>query len=185
MIRFRNLLAGALLGSFAMFAAEEASAVTCTSAGSVNSSTFTFILYSATTNSCSITNSYTFNSTGIQVNLDAPFDPYSYAAVGISSGVAYAPDSFIVNGILASDDADPFRVVGTFNGTFNLTVLYTIVNFGPFKLLANLTADGGQNIIVNSASVSAVPLPPALSLFGSGLAILGFIGWRRKRKAAA
>ena len=32
--------------------------------------------------------------------------------------------------------------------------------------------------------MSAVPLPAALPLFGTGLAVMGFIGWRRKRKAA-
>ena len=32
--------------------------------------------------------------------------------------------------------------------------------------------------------VSHVPLPTALPLFGTGLAILGFIGWRRRRKLA-
>ena len=30
-----------------------------------------------------------------------------------------------------------------------------------------------------------IPLPAAFPLFGTGLAVLGFIGWRRKRKAAA
>lgn len=35
------------------------------------------------------------------------------------------------------------------------------------------------------SSVSAVPVPAALPLFASGLGALGFIGWRRKRKAAA
>ena len=30
--------------------------------------------------------------------------------------------------------------------------------------------------------ISAVPLPAALPLFGTGLAAMGFIGWRRKRK---
>lgn len=33
--------------------------------------------------------------------------------------------------------------------------------------------------------VSAVPLPAALPLFGSALAMLGIVGWRRKRRAAA
>lgn len=33
--------------------------------------------------------------------------------------------------------------------------------------------------------VSPVPLPAALPLFGSGLAILGYAGWRRKRTATA
>lgn len=32
--------------------------------------------------------------------------------------------------------------------------------------------------------ISAVPVPAALPLFGTGLAIMGFIGWRRKRKSA-
>ena len=32
---------------------------------------------------------------------------------------------------------------------------------------------------------AAVPLPAALPLYGTGLAIMGFIGWRRKRKASA
>ena len=30
-----------------------------------------------------------------------------------------------------------------------------------------------------------VPLPAALPLFGSALAMLGIVGWRRKRRAAA
>lgn len=33
------------------------------------------------------------------------------------------------------------------------------------------------------APTSVVPVPAALPLFGTGLAIMGFIGWRRKRKA--
>ena len=34
-------------------------------------------------------------------------------------------------------------------------------------------------------TTSVVPLPAALPLYGTGLAIMGFIGWRRKRKGAA
>ncbi len=34
-------------------------------------------------------------------------------------------------------------------------------------------------------SPAVVPLPAALPLFGTGLAIMGLIGWRRKRKTAA
>lgn len=36
-----------------------------------------------------------------------------------------------------------------------------------------------------ATSVAAVPVPAALPLFGTGLAIMGFLGWRRKSKAAA
>ncbi|MEP3244041.1 MAG: VPLPA-CTERM sorting domain-containing protein [Sneathiella sp.] len=32
--------------------------------------------------------------------------------------------------------------------------------------------------------VSAVPLPAALPLYGAGVAVLGFMGWRRRRNAA-
>jgi hypothetical protein len=35
------------------------------------------------------------------------------------------------------------------------------------------------------ASAAVVPIPAALPLFGTGLAIAGLAGWRRKRKAAA
>ncbi len=30
-----------------------------------------------------------------------------------------------------------------------------------------------------------IPLPAALPLYGTGLAVMGFMGWRRKSKAAA
>ena len=35
------------------------------------------------------------------------------------------------------------------------------------------------------AAAAATPLPAALPLFASGLGAMGFIGWRRKRKALA
>jgi len=34
------------------------------------------------------------------------------------------------------------------------------------------------------AAISAVPLPAALPLYGAGLAVMGLVGWRRKRKEA-
>lgn len=37
---------------------------------------------------------------------------------------------------------------------------------------------------VDAVRVAAVPLPAALPLIGAGFAALGFVGWRRKRKAA-
>ncbi len=38
---------------------------------------------------------------------------------------------------------------------------------------------------LKSVTVSAVPLPAALPLYGAGLAVIGFVGWRKRRKAAA
>jgi len=52
-----------------------------------------------------------------------------------------------------------------------------------FASLENTTLIAAQlNIDFTTPAVSAVPLPAALPLFGSGLAVMGFIGWRRKRK---
>lgn len=39
--------------------------------------------------------------------------------------------------------------------------------------------------IVEGYTVSAVPLPAALPLFGTGLAVLGFAGWRKRRRRVA
>ncbi|MEP3244857.1 MAG: PEP-CTERM sorting domain-containing protein [Sneathiella sp.] len=57
-----------------------------------------------------------------------------------------------------------------------------------FTDLTSLTWDQGfsfhhqfDNINV-SASISAVPLPAALPLYGAGVAFLGFIGWRKRKR---
>ncbi|MCP4090835.1 MAG: PEP-CTERM sorting domain-containing protein [Gammaproteobacteria bacterium] len=39
--------------------------------------------------------------------------------------------------------------------------------------------------ITEETAPSAVPIPAALPLFGTGLAFMGFFGWRRKRKATS
>lgn len=41
------------------------------------------------------------------------------------------------------------------------------------------------NWLVRDPSLSAVPLPAAFPLFAGGLGLLGLLGWRRKRMAAA
>lgn len=83
-----------------------------------------------------------------------------------------------------------------FQRTFNLSgadldtllsdsILSATVNLSSF---VNVFPDNGFNEFVEvtlnyETAVSVVPLPAALPLFGSGLAFMGFIGWRRKRKA--
>lgn len=51
----------------------------------------------------------------------------------------------------------------------------------------NLLANNGVNFLSTSIDVivgpSPVPLPAALPLLGSGLAAMGFFGWRRRRKS--
>jgi hypothetical protein len=41
------------------------------------------------------------------------------------------------------------------------------------------------NTQIGTAAVATTPLPAALPLFGAGLGLMGLLGWRRKRKAAA
>jgi hypothetical protein len=55
--------------------------------------------------------------------------------------------------------------------------------------LSTGTNGAGGNVATSTisftSSTGAVPLPAALPLFATGLAALGVLGWRRKRKAAA
>ncbi|TNE37998.1 MAG: hypothetical protein EP348_05380 [Alphaproteobacteria bacterium] len=60
-------------------------------------------------------------------------------------------------------------------------------------ILATVVADGlfdevrflSDSNAFEFANLSAVPLPAALPLYGAGLAVMGFAGWRKRRKAAA
>jgi hypothetical protein len=40
-------------------------------------------------------------------------------------------------------------------------------------------------LALDDVSVTTTPLPAALPLFATGLGVLGLLGWRGKRKAAA
>ena len=70
-------------------------------------------------------------------------------------------------------------------GIFVLSVLgvtsSTNVTGGTFLLGTGFDSTLPDSLI----PVTAVPLPAALPLFATGLAGLGLLGWRRKRKAAA
>lgn len=55
-----------------------------------------------------------------------------------------------------------------------------------FNLPDGYTANAGDWLVNNRfVDVNAVPLPPAVALFASGLGVMGLLGWRRKRKGAA
>ena len=43
----------------------------------------------------------------------------------------------------------------------------------------------GETPCTGNCAVSSVPIPAALPLFAAGLTAMGFLGWRRKQKAAA
>lgn len=115
---------------------------------------------------------------------------------------------FLVDDWAAVDRAKDVFFLGNFDGggTISLAVTLDTLGDGPggiddfetvlfSSLWANLSSVkisalpvgaylSLDNITANINSVSAVPVPAALPLFGTGLALLGFMGWRRKRKAA-
>ncbi len=57
---------------------------------------------------------------------------------------------------------------------------------GNFRVLDGGANENFANVLLPAFSVSttAVPLPAALPLLGTGLAAFGLLGWRRKRRAA-
>lgn len=72
------------------------------------------------------------------------------------------------------------------NGNANAPGGASVSISGPFTYLAlvDTSNQGGDGFDVDAISVSAVPLPAALPLLAGGLGFMGFVGWRRKRKAA-
>lgn len=55
--------------------------------------------------------------------------------------------------------------------------------FSIATLVGNAEVEYGFRI--KTTALSVVPLPAGLPLYGAGLALMGFLGWRRKRKAAS
>ncbi len=78
---------------------------------------------------------------------------------------------------------------GAINGILKITLDHTI-DFSIASVYLGV-ANGSSQILLASPGVTitgaaiATPLPAALPLFATGAGVLGLIGWRRKRKAAA
>ncbi|MEX1034495.1 MAG: VPLPA-CTERM sorting domain-containing protein [Sneathiella sp.] len=71
------------------------------------------------------------------------------------------------------DDIDILR-----NGRYSFLDLWTGTHFG-------FGADGRDDNFtirkIEVAAISNIPLPAALPLYGTGLALMGYLGWRRRR----
>ena len=99
-----------------------------------------------------------------------------------NSGHGLATGSLFINGSL----------LNIASGILNATDLASLAVSAVFDFAYN-TAQGGTEFYIDFAEVSVgpqgtinpVPLPAALPLYGTGLAVMGFLGWRRKRKAVA
>ena len=96
------------------------------------------------------------------------------------SAIANAPgtlDFFELNGITMPFDT----VTLTFTGVLPVILVGTFPDFGTFRMDLLLLV-GGSDITVSSATVSAIPIPASVWLFGSGM--LGLVGIARRKKAA-
>ena len=75
-----------------------------------------------------------------------------------------------------------------FDGVANQLIIWGENNYAAGSL-NNYTAlketHGGINVYVTTETSMATPLPPSVFLFTSGLGMMGVLGWRWKRKAAA
>ncbi len=121
-------------------------------------------------------------------NFTTTFDLTGFNPNSASISGSYAVDNeieIILNGT---------TILGPGSGSFGSLQAFAISSSfvaGPntlvFRVL-NLSGTSGNpmGLLVTglTSDVSAVPLPAALPLYGTGLAIMGFIGWRRKRKVA-
>lgn len=129
---------------------------------------------------------YDNNQTGIStfaLNTQlVPFNAPVNAAgqiVGLISGVQAGPGSanFCIARLSMGNNVPLGQVVSAiFFGCAGVGNAVTFI--GDFE-------DDSTGWKTSAAVVSAVPLPAALPLFGSALAMLGIVGWRRKRRAAA
>ena len=67
-----------------------------------------------------------------------------------------------------------------------LTILSNVTLFGfPTDAFNGADTIGIDNVTLQSSTPAPVPLPAGLPLMAGGLGLLGLMGWRRKRKAAA
>ena len=146
-------------------------------------------------------------------NNDVNNDPAQSLVVGIISGLQdnlanqLAPSVQVTSnpaGFGVGEYASPSTTANLFSVSGGVLTSADFVAFGGFPpavtccTLAFTTSSGGLAGLGNNpgeafgnstnltfTAIAETPLPAALPLFASGAGVLGFIGWRRKKKAVA
>jgi hypothetical protein len=99
-----------------------------------------------------------------------------YTTAGVATAESFNVDSGILPGGLGYDPRDGTLYLGTYSKVYHYTTAGLLL--GSFDIPAN--QDPNRFVDGLEFQGAAVPLPPSLVLFGSGL--LGLGGWRRFRK---
>ncbi|WP_169569347.1 hypothetical protein [Sneathiella limimaris] len=106
----------------------------------------------------------------------------------MESGMANnrGPWNILFNGTLIGSISNTSATLSTLH-TFSVALDLLTGTSDEISLVYLDTAAEGYAIDYSllEIEVSAVPLPAALPLYGAGMAILGFLGWRKKRNATA
>ncbi len=123
-----------------------------------------------------------------------PSTTYSnWAAYALSLSLN-GPNPVPVNAYVTADaDTTSFDNVHLIPASIDLSHYIGPNSSSDLFLFTGLAASDAGLLVVDvnglesqfSSSADATPLPAALPLFVSGAGLLGFLGWRRKRKAAA
>lgn len=100
---------------------------------------------------------------------------YFAVAAGNSNGNQYSGERILE--VFDTSGVSLGTVLQSFNSTFSVTSLFGDVAISRFTL----TSPGFDSFSIGSISYSAIPVPPAVWLFGSGL--LGLVGVAQKKAA--
>lgn len=148
--------------------------------GNTNPSSGTYSLnFDQALTSIEVTFGFLTNRTGTSQDPGETISQFAADGFGLLASVIGFTNSggtSFSGGVISANDG-----VGNGRGIFRYN--------GPaFSSLSFLHQQNPRNIgfIISNVSVeiAPVPLPAALPLMGAGFAALGFVGWRRKRKAA-
>ncbi len=134
--------------------------------------------------------SYTGTPTGAFSNLvpgsTDNFFTVSFLGLNITNGNSFAYSGLDYDGFTgASINGGGATLL---DGSELVTLLFANGNTVSALLPAGSSNSVGTLLFDDSnlvTGVSVVPLPAALPLYGAGIAVLGFMGWRRKRKTSA
>ncbi|OUR80491.1 hypothetical protein A9Q83_00735 [Alphaproteobacteria bacterium 46_93_T64] len=125
-----------------------------------------------------------------QVLIDGPdglFDYYPTRVNGVTQTPGNVYTAFGFPTPRYPDDPTHFLDVSVSlaHNAFGANTDQAVISSNPLYAADDLSDHNTAVYAVWGPQVSAVPLPAALPLYGAGMALMGFIGWRKKRVATA